>query len=147
MCKEPDIDTRQYTLPMQEHIASASGVVTAEFHQPFESAEKVSYHPLPQTPSAVEFDCSITMNFPAMLMLADRSEEPPSYTRSSSENKGAVSLEEWSSLPSKSRPPIFSVHRCHHRGMERSEQASELPLGFREAIQRVCNLPPNICLI
>ena len=140
---------------IQEHLACTPGVITAEFHEPSleGSLAEVPYVPVPQTPSAAEFDCSVTINFPEMLIVAPTANElsavnadcPPTYTDSRSQNN-IVPVVEWASLPFKLQPPAFLVHRCHHRGVERSgeQEAFELPFGFPEVIQHMDSVPSHV---
>jgi hypothetical protein len=96
---------------IQEYMASAPGVINAEFHEPpFEgSSAEVPYVPIPQTPSDAEYDCSVTVNFPEMLMLPLTADLPsvldtvcpPGYTDSPSKNDVVVPVDEWALLPAK----------------------------------------------
>ncbi|OWY53295.1 hypothetical protein AALT_g11514 [Alternaria alternata] len=132
---------------IQEHMACAPGMITAELHEPLleDSMTDVPYNPVPQTPSAAEFDFAVSINFPEMLMVTPTAtpesttttDDPPTYTDTPTAGGGF--------LPAKLQPPAFSVHRCHHRGMDRrgEEDAFELPFGFPEVIQHLHTIPSH----
>jgi hypothetical protein len=133
---------------IQEHMACAPGMITAELHEPLleDSITDVPYNPVPQTPSAADFDCAVSINFPEMLMVTPTAtpesttttDDPPTYTDTQTAGGGF--------LPAKLQPPAFSVHRCHHRGMDRrgEEDAFELPFGFPEVIQHLHTIPSHV---
>jgi hypothetical protein len=123
-------------------------MITAELHEPLleDSMTDVPYNPVPQTPSAAEFDFAVSINFPEMLMVTptatpestSTTDDPPTYTDTPTAGGGF--------LPAKLQPPAFSVHRCHHRGMDRrgEEDAFELPFGFPEVIQHLHTIPSHV---
>lgn len=129
-------------------MACAPGMITAELHEPLleDSMTDVPYNPVPQTPSAAEFDFAVSINFPEMLMVTptatpestSTTDDPPTYTDTPTAGGGF--------LPAKLQPPAFSVHRCHHRGMDRrgEEDAFELPFGFPEVIQHLHTIPSHV---
>jgi hypothetical protein len=131
-------------------------MINAEFHaSAFEaSSSEVHYVPVPQTPSDVEVDCSVTLNFPEMVMLAPlpdlesvlNTDRSPVYSDSPAKSDVVVPVDDWALLPPKLQPPAFRVHRCHHRGVERCNKQDEfqLPLGFPEVIQHIHDLPHSV---
>jgi hypothetical protein len=143
---------------IQEYMACAPGMITAEFHEPsFEgNLTEVPYIPVPQTPSAAKFDCSVTINFPKMLMVAPAATSastvitdcPPAYTDTQTRNGQVLPVNEWGLLPAKLQLPAFRVHRCHHRGVERrgEQEDFELPFGFPEVIQHVQSIPSHVSM-
>ncbi|CAG5148255.1 uncharacterized protein ALTATR162_LOCUS2174 [Alternaria atra] len=140
---------------IQEHMVCAPGIITAEFHEPsFKSnLTEIPYIPVPQTPSAAEFGCSVTINFPEMLIVAPAATSastantdcPPTYRDTRTGSDQVVPVNNRGFLPAKLQPPAFRVHRCHHRGVERGgeQETFELPFGFPEVIQHMHSVPPH----
>lgn len=108
------------------------------------SSDEAAYTPLPQTPSAVDTTCTVTVNFPAVMSTepTDDLDPPinsaPEYS-SPAEGTGIWQEHDWTQLPVKFQPPSFRIHRCHHEGVERGgeDEAFELPLGFPETVQHM----------
>lgn len=75
-------------------------------------------------------------------LAADRAtDDPPAYSGSRPAVAVAetVTVTDWGTLPEKLQPPAFSVHRCHHSGVEHGgeDSAFELPVGMPEAIHHL----------
>jgi hypothetical protein len=105
---------------------------------------------------AVEVDGSITVNFPEMFAelrpcnpsLSICVAEPPVYQLYQHQQQDSrASPVDWVEIPEKLQPPEFRVHRCHHRGVERSGEgaAFELPFGFPEIVHHLDSTPQNVC--
>ncbi|KAF1840093.1 uncharacterized protein K460DRAFT_322426, partial [Cucurbitaria berberidis CBS 394.84] len=156
------ISEPSYTAAMQEHLVHASGVINAEYSLPparepsqidsprGNPLEQTYYVPIPQTPSDTEIECSVTMNFPEMVHsnphqpeYTDPSDTPPMYM--DVHNNLVAPTNDWAVLPEKLQPPVFRVHRCHHRCVERGgeDDAFELPFGFPEVVHHIYEAPEN----
>jgi hypothetical protein len=152
---------------MQEHLAYGDGVVNARFSMDTDHPiadnyrgatsqnEEFSYLPIPQTPSVEAAECTVTVNFPDML-LSDSAviNNPPAYPITlrdqslQAEHAINVPVHDWKLLPEKLQPPSFRVHRCHHTGMElgRGGNEFELPNGFPEAIKHISEVPEHVSI-
>jgi len=113
--------------------------------------ENFQYELIPQTPSVDAAECTVTINFPDMLLVNEDIHLPPRYTTQQQQNgprEHAIHVPslDWDHFPNKLRPPPFRVHRCHHEGMERGGEGDqfELPNGFPEAVQQMCQVPDNV---
>jgi hypothetical protein len=117
-----------------------------------DSTQHVRYMPIPQSPTAM-VRSSVTVNFPGMelvslphaLPTSVNMETPPEYSTSLQED---TSNSTWGVLPRKLQPPQFHVHQCHHPGVEYGgeDDAFELPIGFPEAIQYICEIPDCVSI-
>jgi hypothetical protein len=108
----------------QDHIVHASDIINAEFYpSAFKaSSSEVHYVPVPQTLSDVEVNCSVTLNFLEMPMLAPlpdlesvlNTDRSPVYSDNPAKNNVVVPVNNWALLPPKLQLLAFCVHRCHH---------------------------------
>jgi hypothetical protein len=101
--------------------------------------------PVQASPSAVNTECSVTMNFPEMFLVAafglslagDSLDDPvldPGFTPDTT-SQGSTC---------EARTPVFCLNRCNHRGVELSDRVKDfkLPLGFTKVIQHIHETPP-----
>ncbi|ENI00455.1 hypothetical protein COCC4DRAFT_75720 [Bipolaris maydis ATCC 48331] len=162
---DTDVSEPLHTDSVVEHLMNGSGVIHSEMSlQDPQNAPASLKMPLPavplhdhhasttQTSHGVEFAGSINLNFPAILA-NDRPHEdimslsltPPVYDSLPHANASGLDRAiDWGQIPEKFQPPMFHVHRCHHRGMERVDEDIELPFGFPELVQHFHNTPTNI---
>ena len=155
----------KHTSGMQEHLAHGFGVLNtrvsmdsqrlglANNNSVVPQDEDFSYLPVPQTPSPDTSECTVTVNFPDMLLVGSASaKHPPAYPSVRQEQEQQVehdvdvSVSDWGLLPEKLQPPPFRVHRCHHQGIEPGGEGDEfqLPNGFPEAVQHICQIPDHV---
>jgi hypothetical protein len=101
--------------------------------------------PIQPSPSAVNTECSVTMNFPEMFLVA-------AYGLSVSGNSLEDPLLDHTFTPDttfkgsarEARTPVFCLNRCNHQGVELSDRVKDfkLPLGFTKVIQHINETPP-----
>ncbi|KAF2844475.1 hypothetical protein T440DRAFT_559586 [Plenodomus tracheiphilus IPT5] len=149
-----------HTAGMQENLAFGSGVVNALVSMDTDAPlsinsqeENFLYEPIPQTPSLDTAECTVTINFPDMLLVNEAVPYlPPAYPTTQQQQDQQIDqdidmrISDWGLLPKQLQPPSFRVHRCHHEGMELGGEGdeSELPEGFPEAVKQICQVPDNI---
>jgi hypothetical protein len=136
---------------MQDYFKYGSGVLNARF--PLElPAQVVTPRPL----LSVLIQCSITVNFPDIELVSPTYTRlttkavavPPAYSNQPHEPQVTAAVATWGDLLEKLQLPAFRVHRCHHAGVEQAGvgEAFELPTGFPEAVQHVCEIPESVCI-
>jgi hypothetical protein len=145
----------QDTPALAQCLGQMSGVVNAELRiepsqkpdllpPPTQDSDSYTYYaPLPQSPSAFDAECSVTVHFPKMswfnqddLVPSESTSNPPQYAASlSPENQDSLSH------PHQGQDISFSVDRCHHRGIEHGD---ELPFGFTDVLEQMLRTPSNV---
>jgi hypothetical protein len=109
--------------------------------------EHLNCAPIPESPSDVKKECSLTLNFPEMFLAnafnlssaGASPDDPPVYNDPIPE-----AMSEGSDR--KLGIPAFYLRRCQHRGIERGEglRYFKLPSGFTEVIQHIHDTPPAL---
>lgn len=116
----------------------------AESHAAGQDSDEYTYYdPLPQSPTAFDTECSVTVHFPEMngdvqqnLNTKDAICAPPYYAASLSSSISPSLF-----LSQQGQSTSFSVHRCHHRGIEYGD---ELPFGFTDVLEQMLHIPSNV---
>jgi hypothetical protein len=149
------VNTYKHTARMQDHLTYGSGVVNAQF--PLDSVITDSgYIPISQTPLSAPIQSAVTVNFPDIELVNPTDtlptmkvvDGPPAYSNQPCKADVIASVTNWGVLPKKLQPPAFHVHRCHHAGVEQADEGEvfELPTGFPEAVQHICEIPERVCI-
>lgn len=142
----------QFTSGVQEHLSVAPGVVNSQTntHPSWRPADDactcMETYRLPLHSGAAERNCTVTVNFPDMMLVSPVCvpsilENIPSYSEVGPQSEAPH-------LPEKLQPPPFRVHRCHHSSVEQGDDvdAIELPTGFPEAVQHISETPFDVSL-
>ncbi|EUC27548.1 hypothetical protein COCCADRAFT_30994 [Bipolaris zeicola 26-R-13] len=149
-----------HTDSAEGYLVHGSGVVHSELALRAAEEAPVSLKTPPQglllhdqasitrTCYGAEFGGSVTLNFPAIRANDEpykdtmgSSSSPPVFENSHPTN---VSHIDWAQIPEKLQPPMFRVHRCHHRGIARFDEEIELPFGFPEVVQHFHDTPSTV---
>ena len=152
----------QHTDSAEGYLVHGSGVVHSELALRAAEEAPVSLKTPPQglllydqasttqTCYGAEFGGSVTLNFPAIRANDESYKDtmgsswsPPVFENSHPTN---ISHIDWAQIPEKLQPPMFRVHRCHHRGTARFDEEIELPFGFPEVVQHFHDTPSTVCL-